>query len=322
MSLSIAVHAALLAALFLLWRQTAPDDLSLALRRVNLVLAQPRELDEIEYLESSDLEAMEPAPAEENPTAIPTESPSPPVDLPPIVENRLLPGVEMESMDAEKMTEVPSNANKLPGGELTPEQLKRLEAERAAFEALKPKGPPATISVFDSGKLEGQSFVFVLDRSKSMGSQGLNMLDAAAEQLSQAIGQLEEYHKFQIVAYHHQTVMLSKRTLIPATEANKQAVYEFVTDLAALGGTEHDRALHVALSFEPDVVVLMTDGGLPVLNGGQLQQIHRSAGPDTQIHCVQFGSGPMQDEGNFMQRLALQNNGGYRYIDAMKWDEK
>ena len=94
---------------------------------------------------------------------------------------------------------------------------------------------------------------------------------------------------------------------------------DFIDNLAAFGGTEHEGALITALSMDPDVVVLLTDGGLPWLNESQLRRISRAAG-GTQIHCVQFGSGPPQNRNNFMQELARQNSGTFRYVDVTGWN--
>ncbi len=65
--------------------------------------------------------------------------------------------------------------------------------------------------------------------------------------------------------------------------------------------------------------MFMTDGGFPELNRGQLDLIRKMAGGHTQIHCIQFGTGPLQDTGNFMTRLARENDGTFRYLDVTKW---
>jgi hypothetical protein len=148
-----------------------------------------------------------------------------------------------------------------------------------------------------------------------MGSQGLNALAAAEEELRQALQSLEPTHKFQVVAYHHRCVYLHERKLLPATADNKQRLAGFVEGLAALGATEHERAILSALSLEPDVIYLLTDGGDPALTAAQQQRIRKFAGSKTSIHCIQFGFGPLQDTDNFLRRLAAGNNGGYRYVD-------
>ncbi|MGI9519476.1 MAG: VWA domain-containing protein, partial [Pirellulaceae bacterium] len=203
---------------------------------------------------------------------------------------------------------------------LTPEQQKMLAAESAAIEARRPRGPPTSLSVFGSGQMTGRKFVFVMDRSKSMGAQGLNVINAAASELGAAISSLEDHHQFQIVAYHHMPLTIGPRELLNATEDHKGEVAEFITNLAAFGGTEHEGALFMALSMNPDVVVLLTDGGLPSLNESQLTRIRRAA-DGAQIHCIQFGSGPSQNSNTFMQKLAVQNVGSYRYIDVSTWSE-
>ena len=195
-----------------------------------------------------------------------------------------------------------------------------LAAESAAFEARRPKGPATSLSVFGSGQMTGRKFVFVIDRSKSMGSQGLNVLTAAASELGAAINSLEDHHQFQIVAYHHIPITIGPRQLLNATEDHKGEVANFIANLAAFGGTEHEGALFTALSMNPDVVVLLTDGGLPVLNESQLMRIRRAA-DGAQIHCIQFGSGPSQSSNTFMRQLAGQNVGSYRYIDVSTWSE-
>ena len=74
--------------------------------------------------------------------------------------------------------------------------------DQRRIKAQQPVGNPASISVFGSGQLNGRRFVFVIDRSQSMGAGGLGVLDRARTELANAINQLESNHSFQIVAYH------------------------------------------------------------------------------------------------------------------------
>ena len=107
--------------------------------------------------------------------------------------------------------------------------------------------------------------------------------------------------------------------MLPATDANKKMVPGFVDRLAAFGSTDHLRGLSAALAFEPDVLVLMTDGGYPELNDGQIKMLSRLSRRNTTIHCLQFGSGPLQIRTNFMTKLAESNGGDFRYIDTNQW---
>ena len=70
---------------------------------------------------------------------------------------------------------------------------------------------------FGSRAAVGNSFVFVIDRSKSMGGEGLGALDAAGEELTTALARLEPAHRFQVIAYHRQPVYLGQRRLLDAT---------------------------------------------------------------------------------------------------------
>ena len=70
-----------------------------------------------------------------------------------------------------------------------------------------------------------------------------------------------------------------------------------------------------ALRMKPEVIFLLTDGGDPPLDAGQLRTIRETAGSGTTIHCLHFGRGKRGDGGNFLTRLAADNHGSYVYID-------
>ena len=317
-ALSFFFHLLVILALFLFWRSVGPSGGSDEPdRRVALVLTTATE-NQVDYLEKEDV--VEP-PADQAPAApaLPSQEPPPAafesqLDLGPLTQ------IDSPNLDAAKMTAVPSKSrDSAKTIEFTDEELKQIAREQQAMLDRMPQGEPASIDVFGAAGLTGRNFVFVLDRSKSMGSDGLGVLDRANRELTSAIGQLSENHKFQIVAYHHQTVTLEKRALLVANGNNKSKVGEFIDNLAAFGGTAHSSALISALALRPDVIVLMTDGGDPGLTESQLQTLKRIAGRRTQIHCVHFGIGALQDSNNFMTVLAEQNQGSYRYIDVNDW---
>lgn len=192
-------------------------------------------------------------------------------------------------------------------------------AEEAAFRAARRAlGPTTDVSLFGSASAEGRSFVFAIDRSKSMGGDGLNALSAAGAELERALAHLSPKHRFQVLAYHHNCVYYKTPRLVPATDENKAGVSGFVNGLAAFGGTDHEMALRASLGMEPDVVFLLTDGGDPHLNDIQLANIRKLARGHTTIHCIQFGFGELTDETNFMTRLARQNGGGFTYVNMSR----
>jgi len=192
-------------------------------------------------------------------------------------------------------------------------------AEEAARRAARPSlGPETQVSLFGSAGAVGHSFVFVIDRSKSMGGSGLNALSAARVELSRALTNLKPNHRFQIIGYHHKCVYYNTTRLTSANEDNVAGVSEFIDRLAAFGSTSHEMALRAALAMEPDAVFLLTDGGDPHLNDIQLANIHKLAAPRATIHCIQFGFGVRDEDDNFMMRLARQNGGGYTYVNMSR----
>ena len=310
------IHTGVLVGLALLWTSRVVggggDE---GPRRVEIVLASAA--DETEYFDEADLmqsEATASSPAAEE--SIPDEPP--PIDVSELVNEVAPIDLPLPGINSSDMT-TPTQTSVLPSTELSEAQKKMLARESAAFAARQPRGPATTIKVFGSGEMSGRKFVFVLDRSRSMGAQGLNVIRAASDELTKAINSLEPFHQFQIVAYHHRTLTIVRRSLLNGTDENKKEVAGFISGLAAFGGTEHELALIMALSMSPDVVVFMTDGGIPELNESQLARIRRAAG-GAQIHCVQFGLGPQQQTTGFMRKLAGQNLGTFRYIDVTEWN--
>jgi hypothetical protein len=194
------------------------------------------------------------------------------------------------------------------------------EAAILAEDALIPRekvatGPTAQLSLFGSSSAEGRSFVFAIDRSNSMGGDGLGALQAAAKELSAHLDRLSDGQTFQVVAYNEAVDYLTERELIPATGDNKRKLVSFIANLAAFGQTEHSRGLLDALRMKPEVIFLLTDGGDPALHPGQLQLIREQAAGRTSIHCIQFGRGPKTARGSFLARLAAENRGSYVYVD-------
>jgi len=193
-----------------------------------------------------------------------------------------------------------------------------IAAEKASRIKKAPSGPAAGVSLFGGPKAVGRSFVFVIDRSRSMGEEGLGALSAAQKELEKQLGLLEPTHTFEIIAYHHLPYYLGDRRLLPATGPSLAKVPAFFEALAAFGGTDHEMAILAALRLEPDVIFFLADGGDPYLNESQLARIKGRARGKTTISCVQFGFGESPEGNTFMQQLAAQNRGGYAYVSMRK----
>ena len=316
--ISLLLHGGLLALavfLFSAFRSPPGDEPT---RRGSIVLTAIDENQQEEFLTENDVEetldetavaaaaaaASETAPALDVPTIENLPGP-PPVD----------PTPNATEMVNESLTDTPSHEF-----ELSEAELKEIAREQRRLKSRQPKGDPISINVFNGTNMTGRRFVFIIDRSQSMGGQGLGVISRAQTELTQAIQELKSNHEFQIVAYHSRTVTISERRLLAANDTNKALVKPFLERLAAFGATEHNYGINAALAFRHDSVVLLTDGGYPGLTPAQLKQIRRTA-RGTEIHCIQFGLGPQQKSANFMTRLASESNGTFRYIDVRDWNE-
>ncbi len=317
MVLSLITHAVLMACLLWLISNAARSDSRTQLRTGQIVLASADQTSHVKFLEESNTVVDTSVPAglaeisESSPPAIP-DSNIQPIELPGA-------SAADSPLDPAEMAASDTNSAAIKPYELTTEDLKMIEADRKSIESQRPAGPATSIRVFGSGNLTGRKFVFLIDRSRSMGDQGLGVLKKARTELVAAIDELENHHEFQIVAYHDRTATIARRELLPATDENKRLVPDYMANLVAYGGTNHQNGIYAALAFNPDVIVMLSDGGLPELHEGHLDAIRKSVGGRTQIHTFQFGSGPLQREGDFLKQLAEQNSGTWRYINVRQW---
>ncbi len=318
--LSIGVHVTLLICLSFL-AAGAGDSLSTdeAARAVGIVLTRKSDSVEHEYFTELSQEAADPDSLVDANADARTSQPSFPATPPesmvlpefalPTTSDIPLPGVT--SVNTPKLT-VGNSRPKLPGIDesaiIADEQTRMREAAA--------RGPTTKLSVFGSKEATGGSFVFLIDRSQSMGIGGLGVLQDAEDELVRVLQGLDAKHRFQVVVYHDKSVYLERRELLPATEENKALVPGFLSSKAAFGATGHELALMSALSLEPDVIFLLTDGGEPALNAQEIRAIAKLARPRTSIHCIQFGTGPLQDSNNFLARLAAATGGEYGYVDV------
>ncbi|MCA9269490.1 MAG: VWA domain-containing protein, partial [Planctomycetales bacterium] len=174
-------------------------------------------------------------------------------------------------------------------------------------------GPTATIKVFGAAAT-GRSFVFLIDRSKSMGGDGLGAIEAAERELLAVMDGLSPAQQFQIIAYN-QTLSATSSECVAATDSAKEQARKFLRGIVAFGQTEHKKGLFAALRAKPDVVYIFTDGGEPGLHDGDLNAVMLGTQGKTAICAIQFGFGPRQEADHFLQRLAARSGGQYVYLD-------
>jgi hypothetical protein len=119
---------------------------------------------------------------------------------------------------------------------------------------------------------EGGDFVYAFDRSQSMNSVFTSQIDGAAavkvtpleaakNELTRSIDDLNDECRFQVVFYNDIAVLFgNKTTLANATYPNKELVKAFIYDMPAESNTNHLVALDKAIECRPQVIFLLTDG--------------------------------------------------------------
>jgi len=167
-------------------------------------------------------------------------------------------------------------------------------------------------------KGEGFKFVYVFDRSGSMGGSGNRALNSAKQELLRSIADLGETHQFQIIFYNELPTIMrfdDSGQLMFASEANKKQARSFVASITADGATQHEPAIMQALQLAPDVIFFLTDADQPELNAQALQRVQQRNRSGAVINTIEFGIGQKIHKENFLDRLAAQNGGASVYID-------
>lgn len=102
----------------------------------------------------------------------------------------------------------------------------------------------------------GTTIVYVLDRSASMGPDGL--LIRAANAVRASLAGLGPDARFQIVAYNGGATPLAPQPLAATAEAKDRAD-RWLASLTAEGGSNHRTGFREAMAAKPDQLFLLTD---------------------------------------------------------------
>lgn len=194
---------------------------------------------------------------------------------------------------------------------------RRAPSASIATDSVEPAEGRARTSLFGL-VAEGFKFVYVFDRSGSMGGAGRQALQLVKRELRASLRNLDTVHQFQIIFYNDRPVIFNPSgmpgRLAFATEENKERALRFIDAITPDGGTEHEEALKLAIRLRPDVIFFLTDGDDPQLSPQQIERISRMAAGIT-IHAIEFGSGPRPAGPSFLASLAAENGGKYVYVD-------
>ena len=212
----------------------------------------------------------------------------------------------------------------LPGGRGTVGMMQSLRTAVAA-------DPPDTAAL-NNGKAtllgvegKGSKFVYVFDRSGSMGVPGNKPLNRAKAELLRSIDALTDQQQFYIIFYNHEQKTFhidpTGKRLIFASDLNKRLARQFIDGIQAGGGTHHAEALQLALRMHPDVIFLLTDGDPPDdLTADELARVERANTAGTVINVIQI-SPPDENHDNLLVKLATRSGGRHLYVDFNKTAE-
>lgn len=164
----------------------------------------------------------------------------------------------------------------------------------------------------------GQSFVYLIDISSSMGNAG--RLELAKSQLKSSLRLLKPSQQFQVLFYNETTMQMKLRNrpaknMYSATAIHVQLAEDEIDRVTPGSGTEHLNPILHALRLEPDVIYFLTDGDQPRLSRLDLQKIRRNNRSSASIHVIEFASGARESRDlSWLQLLASQSRGKYNYI--------
>lgn len=182
-------------------------------------------------------------------------------------------------------------------------------------------GTPGT--AFMGVEDKGTRIVFVVDCSASMSEH--YALRVAKSALVSSLQALDSTQQFQVIFFNEQCVPLrlkgeSKPILYFATDMYKVLARQSISAQQPNLGTDRETAIMMGMKMNPDVLFVLTDSGEPHLVARDLKRIADLNRGRTRIHTIEFGEGKsLGGPENFLQKLARQNGGTWRYHDVTRF---
>ena len=159
--------------------------------------------------------------------------------------------------------------------------------------------------------------LFVIDHSGSMNivDGEVSRIDRARWELVNAISQLPEETRFDILSFHDVVTPFSPR-LVPATEESKENAFRFARNLVAAHNTNCYDALTLALNADPNVeaIYFLSDG--EPTTGGIIEptEIVEAISRQNQLRMTAIytlGIGAYGAHEDFLKKLAQRNFGEF-----------
>ena len=175
-----------------------------------------------------------------------------------------------------------------------------------------------------------QDVVYCLDVSRSMGAAGLNKLGLARNAVKDSVLVLSSESTFNILPFSLTARIMSEK-LLPADEANIKQALRYLDTFTIENilnqkktGTNILGALEKALTFDPTVIVLVTDGlptGTNIETDSQkiLDTVREKNIKNAKIFVVALEIDPrLSPHAHLLISLAYEHNGEIKVIDSDK----
>ena len=166
-------------------------------------------------------------------------------------------------------------------------------------------------------KAPAKRIVYVIDASESMRQH--DAMQIARQKLWDSLQELTPTSQFQVIFFNltnHTMNRQGERTrLLAATSVNLRLAKQFLTGIQPDSGTNRMGAMTLALSYDPDVIYLLTDADAPELSAKDLFELKRANKRKALIHVVEFGIGADLSPDTFLKKLASQKAGFLGYHD-------
>jgi len=162
---------------------------------------------------------------------------------------------------------------------------------------------------FFGTKSKGSRFVFVIDKSGSMGDK--KKFVRAKRELIKTLRALPKNSRFMVYFFDEGSEKMPVNNMMAAVPSNISWAEDWVKSVGMGGGTDPRKALKSGFSLKPDTIWLLTDG---VFNdeSGVLAKI-RSANPKS---IARINTLAIMDRGGekVLKQIAKENGGTYRFV--------
>jgi len=158
----------------------------------------------------------------------------------------------------------------------------------------------------------GQRVVYIVDASNSMNrpydGPGKTRFGQMKLELAKSILRLKEEQRFFVIFFNEHANPMPSTGLENAYPQNQQRYLNWVAAVPAVGMTDPRPALSLAMSLNPDVIYLLTDGTFPRGVQGELGSLRQRA---VQINTIAFGDEKAEKS---LKPLALHNHGQFAFV--------